>query len=106
MKKRLYISIPITGVEEKSKIKAEQLQKHFEAQGYEVISPFEIGFHLEKLHELCGHKPPTWGNYMDWCIWALRSCDVVCFCVGWACSKGCTVEMEEAIKFKKEIRYE
>ena len=60
MKKRLYISIPITGVEEKSKIKAEQLQKHFEADGYEVINPFEIGMHLEKLHDLCGHKPPTW----------------------------------------------
>ena len=95
MKKRLYISIPITGVEEKSKIKAEQLQKHFEAQGYEVINPFEIGTHLEKLHDLCGHKPPTWGNYMEWCV-----------CVGWACSKGCTIEMEEAIKFKKEIIYE
>jgi len=106
MKKRLYISIPITGVEEKSRIKAAQLQKHFEAQGYEVINPFEIGTHLEKLHELCGIKPLTWANYMDWCVWALRSCDVVYFCVGWGSSKGCTVEMEESIKFKKEIMYE
>lgn len=106
MKKRLYISIPITGVEEKSRIKAAQLQKHFEAQGYDVINPFEIGMHLEKLHELCGHKPPTWANYMDWCVWALRSCDVVYFCVGCGNSNGCKIEMEESIKFKKGIMYE
>lgn len=42
MKKRLYISIPITGVEEKSKIKAEQLQKHFEAQGEAIKFKKEI----------------------------------------------------------------
>ena len=106
MKKRLYISIPNTRREEKSRSKTEQLKKHLEAQGYDVINPFEIDNHLEKLHDLCGHKQPTWANYMDWCVWALRSCDIIFFCVGWACSKGCTIEMEEAIKFKKEIIYE
>ena len=30
------------------------VSRHF-GQGYD-INPFEIGMHLEKLHDLCGHK--------------------------------------------------
>lgn len=104
MKKRLYISIPITGMEEKSKIKAEQMQKHFEAQGYEVINPFEIGIHIEELHKLCGMIHPTWHNYMDWCLKAICFADIIYFCKGWEKSEGCKLEMQ--VSKNKEIRYE
>jgi hypothetical protein len=106
MKKRLYISIPISGIEPQSKIKASQMQKHFEAQGYEVVNPHEIGEHLRKLYDLCGMGEPEWYDYMDWCLPAIKSCDVVWFACDWGKSKGCKDEHRDAINCKKQIIYE
>jgi hypothetical protein len=106
MKKRLYLSIPISGVEPQSKIKASQMQKYFEAQGYEVVSPHEIGAVLRKLHLLMGWAEPTWDDYMEWCVLAVRTCDVIWFASDWENSKGCREEMAESVKLKREIIYE
>ena len=92
MKKRMYISIPITGQEEASRVKAAQLQKHFESQGYEVVNPHEIGHHLEELNRLCGFPKPEHRDYMVWDLQAVHSCTDIYFCKGWEHSEGCKLE--------------
>ena len=105
-RKRIYISIPISGVEAQSEIKAAQLQKHFEAQGYEVVNPWEIGRHLEELHRLIGLPAPTWFEYMHWDLIALEHCDEVYFCKGWERSAGCIEEKNLSNKLKIVMRHE
>jgi hypothetical protein len=106
MKKRLYISIPISGIEPQSKIKASQMQKHFEAQDYEVVNPHEIGEVLRALHRLCGLPEPTWDDYMEWCLHAVVSCNVIWFASNWMESRGCRDESQEALRQGKEVIYE
>ena len=105
-KKRIYISIPISGVEAQSEIKAAQLQKHFEAQGYEVVNPWEIGRHLEEIHALCGLPSPVWAEYMQWDLIALEHCDEVYFCKGWERSAGCIEEKNLSNKLNIKMSYE
>ncbi len=106
MKKRLYLSIPISGVESYSKTKAAQMQKHFEGQGYEVVNPHEIGEALRTLHKLCGMGEPEWYHYMDWCLPAVKACNVLWFASDWENSNGCKDEHRDAINYKKQIIYE
>jgi hypothetical protein len=105
-RKRIYISLPISGVEAQSEIKAAQLQKHFEAQGYEVVNPWEIGRHLEEIHALCGLPKPVWAEYMQWDLIALEHCDEVYFCKGWENSLGCIEEKNLSNKLKIKMSYE
>ena len=109
MKKRMYISIPVTGQEEASRVKAAQLQKHFESQGYEVVNPHEIGHHLEELFRKCLHTPPVWADYMEWCFFALKNLsknDTVYFCKGWEQSAGCIEEKNLSNKLGVKMMYE
>ena len=105
-KKRKYISIPISGVEAQSEIKAYQLQKHFEAQGYEVVNPHQIGAALRELHRVIGLPLPTWFEYMEWCLIALPTCQEVYFCKGWERSAGCIEEKNLSNKLKIKMSYE
>ena len=72
-KKRIYISLPVTGVEAQSEIKAAQLQRHFEAQGYEVVNPHQKADELRGLHALCGLPAPVRAEYMQLDLFALEN---------------------------------
>ena len=49
-KRSIYISIPMTGKDEaQQRRKADYWTRHFEALGYEVINPFDIGDQLKKM---------------------------------------------------------
>lgn len=104
-----YISIPIStpGYEEHiQRRKANEFQKEFEAQGFEVVNPFELGDILERFHKDT-HKPkPTHAEYMKVDIEAMQDCDVIFFCDGYYRSKGCMEEHQEAINLNKKKEYE
>ena len=49
-KRSIYISIPMTGKDEaQQRRKADYWTRHFEALGYEVINPFDLGDKLKKI---------------------------------------------------------
>ena len=85
---RVYISGPISGVENPEVAFAEA-EKIIEAEpGFEAINPIGIGIFLEA--EL-GRKP-TWQEYMRADIKAMLSCDAVYMLPGWMDSKGARIE--------------
>lgn len=97
MKKKLYISLPITGYQlserkEYAEIMKRQLALVF--PDHEVITPFDI----------CPEEGKPYSYYMGKCIEVLITCDIVKFCNGWERSKGCMAEFEVAKIYGKEIR--
>lgn len=84
MKKKIYISLPITGREKKAREHADLVKAALSRQGWEAISPFDI----------YAGKQPTYGDYLGHDIAAMLNCDAVMFCNGFASSCGCRIEHE------------
>lgn len=95
-KKKIYISLPITG-RDFDEVKSEILYVSgvLEMKGYRVVTPidFDVNPDLDKpYHELLGND-----------IKALMECDEVCLCPGWEKSKGCRLEHFAAKLWDKDI---
>lgn len=96
---KIYISIPITGRPiEEAKEHAEWLKSSLEAHGHKCITPFEV----------CPEPDKPYAYYMGKDIEALLSDDIdaVVFGVGWFKSKGCKLEMQAALIYKKRVVFE
>lgn len=91
MKKRIYISLPISGrplkeaFEHSDKVKAALSRK-----GFLPVSPLEA-FHGEN---------PQYTDYIGYDIMTLGSCDGVIFCRGWEQSCGCQIENDVVMRLK------
>lgn len=93
-KKKVYLSLPITGRPlEEAREHARVMKEELQLQGYEVITPFEINPNNEEPYSCL----------MGRCIETLLECDAVFFCIGWQRSKGCMAEFEIAKIYGKEI---
>lgn len=93
-KKKLYISLPISGLPlESVAIEAERYKEIFERSGYDVITLFDV----------CPESDKSYSFYMGKDIEALLDCDAIYLAPGWANSKGCTAEYEVARIYGKEI---
>lgn len=92
---KIYISLPITGQEEKAREKAEKVKAMLIKRGWEVVNPFEV---------YC--ENPTYFDYLACDIRAMADCDAVYFCEGWQHSKGCNLEKAFADIFEKKIIFE
>lgn len=95
-KKKIYISLPITG-RDFDEVESEILYVSgvLEGEGYRVVTPidFDVNPDLDKpYHELLGND-----------IKALMECDAICLCPGWEKSKGCQLEHFVAQLWDKEI---
>lgn len=89
---KVYISIPITGHDEKKqREKADLVKGRLSRYGHEVVSPFEI---------YCG-KNPSYEDYICADLRALMDCDAVYFCEGWGKSVGCCIEKAVAEIYSK-----
>jgi hypothetical protein len=97
MKKKIYISIPITG-KDIDLVKTKSLFAKFRLQSKEVecITPFDI----------CDEKDKSYSYYMGKDIECLLECDAIYMCKGWQDSKGCMAEFEVARIYGKEIIFE
>lgn len=94
---RIYISLPITGQDEKAqREKADKIKMALSRKGYEVVNPFEI---------YAGENP----QYIDHLLADLRAlndCDEIYLCKGWQNSKGCQLEREFAELYRKKLMFE
>lgn len=68
MKKRIYISLPITGEDiEKVKARAEEVKVRLTNNGMDAITPFDV----------CDEKDKPYSYYMGRDIEALIDCDMI-----------------------------
>ena len=89
MKKKVFISLPITSRPEKSmeeriaeaKKEAWLMANVFRKEGYEPITPFDVT--KDGMAE---------AQCIGACITALLECDYVYFCFNWEKSRGCRIE--------------
>lgn len=97
MEKKIYLSLPITGIPyEEVCQRADLLKARLSRQGYEVISPIEL---------YAGEKP-EYEDYIGNDVKELMKCDGIYLCRGWQLSCGCTIEYNVAIALKKFKRPE
>lgn len=97
MKKKIYISIPISHLNyDEQKEHAEKVGRFFEEEGYEVLSPFNNGVALEEhdsVHMRADFK-------------MLLKADAIFLCKGWEDSRGCRDEFTIAADCHMEMFYE
>ncbi len=103
MKKKIYVSLPITGHQlDDVKRKASNIKRAIEEESkincieVEVITPFDA----------CPDSCTPYNVAMGKDIEALLGCDAICLCSGWGNSKGCRAEYEVAKVYGKEVFFE
>ena len=94
MKKKVYISLPISGrdmeaVESDCKSASAQIGKH----GFKAVSPLEVS----------SDPKASYAEHIGRDITALLECDAVLVLPGWVESKGCALEMEATRIYGKKI---
>lgn len=93
-KKKVYISLPITGhniedVEKRCKSACELIEQ----LGFDAVSPLEVSSNPDASYE----------EHIGRDITALLQCDAVLFLEGWHLSKGCNIEYNTAYIYGKRI---
>lgn len=89
MKKKIYISIPITGLPmQKVRERADLLKARLSRDGWQVVSPLDI---------YAGEKP-EYADYICSDLRAMFDCDAIYFCRGWNLSCGCKIEHAVAVQ--------
>ena len=101
--KRVYISIPITGLPiEKVKMRADHIKAMLQTPQLQVITPFDV-VDLDKVDI---PENEQYAYCMGEDIKALLMCDTVYFCNGWENSQGCRAEFNIAQIYGKRILFE
>ena len=96
---KVYISLPISGHDIKDvEQRIGQAKEALRALGHEPISPLDP--------EVNNDRSKPYGVLLGNDISALLTCDAVLLLDGWTASRGCNLEMEAAIIYKKEILFE
>lgn len=85
-KKKLYISLPITGRVLKAVQEQAAYIKQIWSDKYDVITPFDINPDQDK----------PYSYYMGRDIEVLLECDAIFMAPGWVTSKGCCAEFQIA----------
>ena len=94
-KKRIYISLPISGrPPELVALKVKEV-KELIRKNHTPVSPLDVNKGVKDYAKCMGND-----------IEAIINCDAVYFVKGWQSSKGCTAEYEIARIYDKEIIFE
>ncbi len=97
MKKKVYISIPISGKDiTEVKLHLDIVKNGLVSNGYEPVTPFDVS----------PDSNASYAEHMGRDIQALLECDAVYFCRGWQDSKGCQAEYEVAKIYDKQMVFE
>ena len=96
--KKIYISIPITGLDEKrQREKADRIKMSLSRDGWQPINPFDV---------YVGPDPAS-RTYLGTDVRIIIDyADVIFMCDGWERSKGCQVEKFVAETYGKTVMYE
>lgn len=84
---KIYISLPISGVEEKAREQADKIKLTISDAGHEPVSPFDIN--IEK-------KEPNYFDHICADLRVMMDCDAICFSEHWITSCGCQIEFDVA----------
>lgn len=102
MKKKIYISIPISGLPvEEVKKRASELKEALTSGNTEAVTPFDVCPDAD-VPENYSDKA-RYAYFMGRDIEALLNCDAVFMCNGWQTSNGCRAEYFVAWIYGKEI---
>lgn len=94
---KIYLSVPITGHNEKEvREHADLIKATLSRAGHDVVNPFEI---------YAGMKP-TYADYLCSDLRALADCDAIFLCKGWQFSRGCRIERTFAEEFGLQVMTE
>lgn len=97
MKKKVYISIPISGKDiTEVNLIVNMVKKGLEINGCTPVTPFDAS----------PDSKASYSEHMGRDIQALLECDAVYFCRGWQESKGCQAEYEVAKIYGKQMVFE
>ena len=89
-RQKIYISLPISGQEQKAREKADLIKAKLSKEGHIPVSPFNV----------FAGKNPTYADYICYDLRAMLECDAILFCDGWEQSCGCNIEHDVAMRFK------
>ena len=97
---KVYLSLPISGYDEKERWKYAARMSAVLAMMHEdwhVVNPFHVRDRLQrkKYDETGVITLPSYDEMMKADIEELRKCDLALFCPGWYASEGCREEMRE-----------
>lgn len=94
---RIYISGPITGWPiDMCRARFEAAEFTLRLQGFEPVNPMKNGLPDDAPYD----------EHMKRDLEMLAECDAIYLLNGWERSKGCRIELQEAIKANKRITYE
>lgn len=88
----IYISGPITGIEDDNRPAFNSAAAQLRAMGYEVCNPAEFSAPCEN---------PTHADWMKLALDQLANCEAVALLPGWTLSKGASIEFVVAMRAGK-----
>jgi nucleoside 2-deoxyribosyltransferase len=86
MKEKIYLSGPMTGLENNNKEEFEKA-RYLLHNVYEIVSPVDIAVKVESIYE-----SPCYEDYMRADILHLLDCDCIYMLPGWKKSRGAKLE--------------
>jgi len=89
----MYISLPMTGIENENKELEDKAAVKAESMGYITVVPSELTKYVRQ--EV---NDPMYKHYLGYDLWCLGRCDAMLLCPGWEKSKGCKIEVRFAIE--------
>lgn len=98
-KKRIYISLPISGNEAAARQKADAIKAKISKAGHIAVNPFEV----------YAGKNPDYYDHICSDLRAMMECDAIYFDEGWQSSCGCCIEFHVAnelkLRHKKDFEF-
>lgn len=98
MTKKIYLSGPMTGIENHNHHTFKREAERLRGYGYEVFSPHEVTIAEPDAKD-------AWHQYMKKDIAGLAQCDTICMLPGWENSRGATLEFFIATQIGLQIQY-
>ena len=93
--KRIYISAPITGMEDTADQRFNAAAKLAKEEGFIPVNPYQ------ENRSFC-----QWGDAIVAGLRLLRKCDCILLCEGWQQSRGCRIEQQFAQGAGIEVYFE
>lgn len=90
---RIYLSGPMTGIEDLNRVEFAKYEKLLSSHGHEVINPHKVGESIAKIED---GAEISYNTYMRHDIRELAICDIVALLPGYWNSKGCSIEIKVA----------
>lgn len=95
---KIFISGPMTGIENYNFPKFNEVEKFLVSEGHEVVNPVKICKKYKK--EVVLSDRSVFDKMVNEELETLKTCDMICFLPGWDKSKGALKEFDVAVENK------